>query len=145
VHLEDMFGRFEVTMFNQPLERFRAYAELGRKLLIIGHQSTFQGNTNDMTLKIMPHTIVPMEEIHKIKGELNIYMSEEKATEEFAKYLLDYSASNSGMVRINCIISTEKFNKLRVQPTKLTLALNEGFIKELEEKWGMEIGITTEM
>jgi DNA polymerase-3 subunit alpha len=138
VHLEDMYGRFEVTLFNQPLERFRAYAESGRKLLIIGHQSTFQGNTNDMTLKIMPQTIIPMEEIHKIKGELSIYMQEDKATEEFAKYMIEYCANNPGHVRINCIVSTDKFDKLLIQPSKLAMKLSESIVKELDVVWGME-------
>jgi len=146
IQLEDLHGRFEVTLFNQSLEKFRSLAEAGRKLFIAGNQSTFQGNTNDMTLKINPYIIYPMEEIsQKLKGELNIFMQEEKATEEFGKYLVDYNSKNPGLFRINCLISTNKFNKLRVQPSKLSIALREDFIKELELRWGLEAVAMLEM
>lgn len=135
VTMEDMYGKFEFTLFNSMLEKFRNLIVVGNKLYITGSQSNFQGNNNSNMLRINPENIVTVEELKKnAKGDLSIIMNEEDASAELAEFILDYGKHNPGQFNVYFKVKTEKFRNLVLQPSRLTLYPDEKFVKEIKEK-----------
>ena len=134
VTLEDLYGKFEMTMFNSTLEKYRSLAVVGKKLYISGAQSSFQGNNNDGTLRILPDLIIPVEDLKKtVKGEISILLQEEDASPDFANFLINYCKKNPGQFKLIFKVKTQKFRNLYIQPNALTVSPDEEFIREIQE------------
>ncbi|MCL2065475.1 MAG: DNA polymerase III subunit alpha [Candidatus Cloacimonetes bacterium] len=133
--LEDLYGKFEVSLFGKSLVKFKEYTKYDLILFVVGTQSTYQGANNDNMLKILPDKILTINELEeKARGEISIFVKEEDINREFGDFLMDFNARNPGKFKLNFRLKSDKFNHLLLQPKNVSILPNEEFVKELVEK-----------
>ena len=131
--LEDYFGKFEVTLFANALQKFKQYAEHEKELFIIGNRSAYQGGNNDSMLKINPDRIMTVDElISKVKGDIIINLNETDITTEFGSFLCDFSERCPGKMRVVFRVKSIQFGDFTLMPNKMMINPNEEFVKEVK-------------
>ena len=135
VTMEDLYGKFEFTLFNSLLEKYRSLMIPGNKLFIVGTQSNFQANNNSGMLRMNPDKIFTLEELEEnATGDLNILLNEQDVNTEFANFILEYCKSNPGQFNVCFKVKTEKFKNLVLHPSNLKLHPTKNFLIEIKQK-----------
>lgn len=116
--LEDMFGKFELTLFKNDFNEYFDALQDGDKLLLIGRKSNFNNGT-DTILRMLPDKVINMEELpRRLSGEYYVRINEKDATHEFGQSLIKAFNESPGNFGIHIAIETKKFKLLNVETRK---------------------------
>jgi len=128
--LEDLNGKFEVTLFRDDYMNYIRYMQEGQELFIIGKKSNYS-NGGDNILRIIPTKVMHFDELQKgLVGEVYLKMKEVDFSEEFSEKLKKYLRENRGNFGIHIALETSSFKMLNLHPKDMKIFPNEQ-LKEL--------------
>ena len=108
---EDLFGKFEVTLFDHDYMNYFSRMEEGKEFFIMGNKNNYT-NGKENILRIIPKKILEFKELAKnLSGEIFFKLNEDKATPEFAKKLKEGFLKSPGNFGIHFSIESKKFKK----------------------------------
>ena len=145
ISLEDLYGRFEMTLFKDQIRAHSHRIATGNKLFIIGTQSMFQGNNDEKILKIIPTHILDIEELNDLKGEITIGIEEKEATIEFAKILVENIKKYPGNLRLTFRIRMQDGKKVMLKPNINNFSPHKEFINDIVERRNLSLENTLEI
>jgi len=118
VILEDIYGKFELTLFKNDFAEHFEVLQDGDKVLVVGRKSNFNNGT-DTILRVLPDKIIKLEELpRRLSGEYYFRINEKDATHEFGQTLAKAFSDSPGNFGIHIAIETEKFKLLNVETRK---------------------------
>lgn len=124
ITLEDSAGKFEVSLFKSDYEKFFHMMQEGAELFIVGAKSTY-GNGDDSFLRVLPSTVVTGQNVEHLSGNMDIELSKEYCMDNVNKNLameFDRTMKESpGKIKINLIINTDKYGKLKLCKGKYSI------------------------
>ncbi len=128
--LEDLNGKFEVTLFRDDYMNYIKYMQEGQELFIIGKKSNYS-NGGDNILRIIPTKVMHFDELQKgLVGEVYLKMKEVDFSKEFSEKLKKYLRENRGNFGIHIALETSSFKMLNLHPKDMKIFPNEQ-LKEL--------------
>ena len=139
ISLEDLYGKFEMTLFEKQIEKYSQMIIPNKKIFIIGTQNSFQGKEDDKMLKINPVLILPIEDIHTLKGNLIINMQEDDATREFANSLIKRCSGKAGNLRLAFNIKKRDTQKMNIESNFLTITPDKDFVFDIYENRKLDL------
>jgi len=138
ITLEDLYGTFEITLFNKDYDRYRSYAEVGLMLYVVGQQSLYQGNNSENILRIKIEKIMLAEDVaKKVSGEIIIKLNETDANQELATFLDTYNKNNHGRFKVGFLVKTLSGHNVNLKTNKYALLPSDELYSELCDKRGL--------
>jgi DNA polymerase III alpha subunit len=135
ITLEDMYGKFEMSLFSSDYEKFSPICTEGAKLYITGTLNTYSNGNGDPMLRLKPLTIFTLEQLKdKLSGEIILTIDEKDANPDQANFLKSVFSSSPGNFEIMIKIKTEKFNTISLHPKKTSFFPNDKFYKHFKKK-----------
>ncbi len=128
--MEDLSGKFEVTLFRDDYMSYIRSMQEGQELFIIGKKSNYS-NGGDNVLRIIPTKVMHFDELQKeLTGEVYLKMKEVDFNEEFSQKLKKYLRENRGNFGLHIALETSSFKMLNLHPKDMKIFPN-GQLKEL--------------
>ncbi|MDP8203280.1 MAG: DNA polymerase III subunit alpha [Candidatus Tenebribacter mawsonii] len=119
--LEDLNGKFEVTLFRDDYMKYIRTMQEGQELFIIGKRSTYS-NGGDNILRIIPTSVMNFDELQKkLTGEIYLKMKESDFNEEFSSKLRKYMRENRGNFGLHIALETSSFKILNLHPKEMKI------------------------
>ena len=88
VEFEDLYGKFEVPLFNRDYAKFSGSITVGQLYFVFGNRSGYNGN-DDGVLRLMPDMIVSFDELPNVLfGEIRLSMPVKELNAEFNSLLV---------------------------------------------------------
>ena len=132
VILEDLNGKFEVTLFRDDYMNYIRSMQVGQELFIIGKKSNYS-NGGDNILRIIPTKVMHFDELQKgLAGEVYLKMKEADFSEEFSQKLKKLLRENRGNFGLHIALETSSFKMLNLHPKDMKIFPNTQ-LKELCE------------
>lgn len=142
VEMEDMTGRFELSLFNRDYDRFLDILEIGKVYMITGNKSSYNSG-DDSALKIIPKKALPFETLaSQLKGEVVMEISESMLNSEFLDKIASLKAMSGGHFRLKMLVETERYELLLLQSQSIRFYPDVAFIGWCEER---NIGISAQV
>jgi len=130
VILEDLDGKFEITLFRDDYMNYIRFMQDGQELFITGKKSNYS-NGGDNVLRIIPTGIMHFDELQKkLAGEVYLKMKDSDFSEELSDKLKKFMRENRGNFGIHIALETSSFNILNLHPKDMKIFPNSQF-KEL--------------
>ena len=130
--LEDLNGKFEVTLFRDDYLRYIKFMQEGQELFIIGKKSNYS-NGGDNVLRVIPTKILHFDDLqNELAGEVYLKLKEIDFNEEFSRKLKKYMTDNRGNFGIHIALETSSFKILNLHPKEMKIFPNAQ-LKELCE------------
>ncbi len=121
VKLEDLRGKFELTLFNNDYDNFIHLIEEGKELFIVGKKSSYN-NGNENMLRIVPRKILRFTELNRyLTGEYFVRIPEEAFTEEFSSEFTEIMNKFPGKFGIHITIESKKYKSLNLHPRTIKI------------------------
>jgi len=128
VEMEDMSGRFEVSLFKKDFDKYATQFEAGKVFFIIGSRSQYNAG-DDNSLKVLPKQVIAFESLpYRLKGEVTISTEEEKINEEFLEKINRLKKQSTGHMNLKLQVRTKEFNQLVLRPQELKFYPDSEFI-----------------
>jgi DNA polymerase-3 subunit alpha len=128
ITMEDMQGKFEVSLFGEDFDKYFEKLNVGDILYIKGANSSYE---SDNLLKIKPKQIISIDEVLSTSsGEVWIQVDENLIGTEFAEFLLEFSEDN-GRFSLQIEVDTEEFKTLRLIPKNIRFNLSKKIIDNI--------------
>ncbi len=116
VALEDLYSKFEVSLFSQDYEKYYHLMREGIEVLVIGKKGK-NFNGDESVLKIMPQEIIPFESLRKTaKGDVYITLDGKKVNKELGQNIKNMSLSAPGNFKVHFLVKTENFKTIQIHP-----------------------------
>ncbi len=130
--MEDLNGKFEVTLFRDDYMKYIRTMQEGQELFIIGKKSNYS-NGGDNVLRVIPIKVMHFDELQKeLTGEVYLKLKETDFSEEFSNKLKKYMKENRGNFGIHITLETSSFKTLNLHPKDIKIFPNVQ-LKELCE------------
>ncbi|MCD4650964.1 MAG: DNA polymerase III subunit alpha, partial [Candidatus Cloacimonetes bacterium] len=129
--LEDIYGKFEMTLFNDKHEAFINKLEIGKEYFLIGSQSQFDRDESNM-MRLVPQSVYTMAEVEQLSGYLELELKEEMVNGLFAERCLEVFHKHPGNLSLRFVVKTAKFNKLYLAPKALKVAPTNDVLEILD-------------
>jgi len=130
--LEDLKGKFEITLFRDDYLKYIGLMQEGEELFIIGKRSNYS-NGGDNILRIIPTKVMHFDELKKeLAGEVYLKLKETDFNEDFSHKLKKYMRENRGNFGIHITLETSSFKVLNLHPKDMKIFPNAQ-LKELCE------------
>lgn len=128
IEMEDMSGRFEVSLFKNDFEKFITQFEAGKVYFIIGNRSQYNAG-DDNSLKVMPKRVIAFESLpYCLKGEVTITAEEDDIKDEFLEKINKLKIQSTGHMDLKLQVKTKDFNQLVLRPQALKFYPEPEFI-----------------
>ncbi len=90
IEMEDLTGKFELSLFNKDVETFLPQLGVGKVFVIFGSRSQYT-TSEENVLRIIPKKVISFEELHRyLKGEiligLDLKLIDEKVLNQISKW-----------------------------------------------------------
>ena len=122
--MEDLNGKFEVTLFRDDYLKYIRIMLEGQELFILGKKSNYS-NGGDNILRIIPTKIMHFDELQKeLAGEVYLKMKEIDFSDEFSDKLKKYMRENRGNFNIQIALETSSFRTLNLHPKDIKIFPN---------------------
>ncbi len=119
IEMEDMSGRFEVTLFNNDYEKYIDRIKPGVVYVVIGSKSQYSNGDAPM-LRVIPKRILAIEDLPaELKGRIKLGLAEDVFTEEVLAGIKGWKQRSKGCFNL-----------------QLEIAYNNGSIDRFESKEG---------
>ena len=120
VTLEDLKGKFEVTLYKEKFTELFDVLQIGEIYAITGNQSNF--NSDDSLLKINPRSIKPYNDFRKeLGGEITINMSCTDLVELMKTNYLDMIKKHQGKHYLKFIVETKEWDDIVLLSQEFTV------------------------
>jgi DNA polymerase III subunit alpha len=145
VMLEDLYGRFELTLFERELKQFENIITEGVEYLVTGRVSSFNKNgfqqkQDQQLLRLVPQKIMLLSELpQQVSGEATLQLKEDEVTPELISLISRSAAANPGRFNLLFDVKTKLFGNLQIKPEKLTVYPGKKFRSELKEFIGKDL------
>lgn len=111
IQLEDLKGKFELTLYKNKFQEFYDKFVIGEIYYISGGQSTFKSDDN--LLKLNPTGIMLFDELKdKLKGDVTISLIESDLKRIDNSTYMKIVKDNPGNYKVKFVVETEKFDQL---------------------------------
>ena len=128
--LEDLNGKFEITLFREDYLKYIQYMKEGQELFILGKKSNYS-NGGDKILRIIPTKIMHFDELQKgLSGEVYLKIKEDDFSDDFSNDLKNYLKENKGNFGIHVAVETSSFKMINLTPKDIKIFPNAK-LKEL--------------
>ena len=143
VEFEDLFGKFEVPLFNKDFMQYHKIISPGKVFFIIGNKSNFNGN-EDGLLRVLPNSLIDFKELPaELSGEIKININNEQLKNGFLTELGTKISHNTGKFKLITKVQREDLNNYQLESRKLFFP-NEALLNWLEkEKIDFQVRVTT--
>ncbi len=133
VTMEDLYGKFEISLFNKDYDNFFRVIKDGLELFIIGKKSSYK-DSEDALLRIIPHKIMLFEDLPaKTSGDVVISMHEDQINTNLTNQIVRNIHEYPGNFNIQFNILTNGFKSLTLQPRSYKIFPEEKFIRFLKQ------------
>ena len=131
--LEDLSGKFELTLFTKDYETFFKKIQEGKEYFIIGKKSTYNDGKENL-LRIKPVKILTFDELSEnLSGEIYFKIKEENSTAEFANSLVSVFKKYPGNFGVHISIETNKFRTINIHSRNIKIFPDDEVIKIFDE------------
>jgi len=111
ITLEDLKGKFEITLYKEKFKEKYDSLEIGEIYCIMGSQSNFNGD--DSLLKINPSSIKPYEQFRKeVGGEVTINISYEELGKIVKTNYLEIIKKHKGKHYLKFVVETKEWDDI---------------------------------
>ena len=136
--MEDLSGKYEVTLFSDDYLKYIRIMQEGQELFIIGKRSNYS-NGGDNILRVIPTKIMHFDELqNKLTGEVYLKIKEADFTEDFSKKLKKYMRENHGNFGIQIALETSSFKTLNLHPKDMKIFPNAEFMELCKNVEGLQ-------
>jgi len=119
--MEDLKGKFDVTLFSKDYDKFFELFEEGKELFIVGKKKQ-NYNGNDSQLKVSPKKVFKFSELNeRLSGDLYLKLDEEYLNSELAVNLMDTINRYPGKFVLHLAVRTKKFKTLNLHSRNIKL------------------------
>jgi DNA polymerase-3 subunit alpha len=134
IELEDLHGRFEVSLFNKDYDKFLTQFEIGKVYFINGTRSQYNSG-EDAAIRVIPKKVMTFESMpYHLKGEAIIETDEKKITAEFLEQINKLKVQARGHFSLKFLIHTAEFKALYLQPQAFNFFPDLEFIQWCKEQ-----------
>lgn len=142
VELEDMNGKFEVSLFNKDYKQYAKAISPGKVFFVMGNKSTYNGNEDSM-LRILPTAIIPFDELTTgLSGEMKINLQDDQIKGCLPE-LGNKIVGKEGKFKLITTIHTESKNTYQLESRKLFFPANDLLSWLEKEKIDFQIKVAT--
>jgi len=143
VEFEDLYGKFEVPLFNKDFMQYQKKISPGKVFFIIGNKSTFNGN-EDSILRILPNALIDFKELpSELSGEIKINIPNAHLKNGLLTELGNRISRNTGKFKLIIKIQSEDLNDYQLESRKLFFP-DEALLNWLEkEKIDFQVRVAT--
>lgn len=135
IFLEDLYGKFEVALFQKNFEEYFDMMKNGEKLFVIGRKNNYS-NGNDNLLRIDPVKIYYLDELPKcVSGTLMASLSLDKLNSNVAKQLLDLKNECPGKFSLLISVVSKNFSEMKLQPRAINLFPDDKVLSFFQNKF----------
>jgi DNA polymerase-3 subunit alpha len=146
VVLEDLYGKFEISLFSGDYAKLMPLISEGAKLYIVGSQNMYNSNGNDEMLRIRPSMIFTLDQLkEKLMGEIVLNIEEKYADPVQAEFLNTFAKESPGQFELIIKVKTERFNTLCLKPQSLKIFPNHHFYKHFKHQTDSNIQVRMEV
>jgi DNA polymerase-3 subunit alpha len=129
IEMEDMTGRFEVSLFGKNYDKFITHFEQGKIYFVSGSKSQYTAN-DEISLKVLPQKVYAFEALPAcLKGDLVLETEETDLNEEFMEQLSRLKIQAIGHFNLKLVVHTKNYNTLALLPQSLNFFPDQDFIK----------------
>ncbi len=130
VALEDMHGKFEVSLFGKDFDQYSDKLNVGDIVFVKGFNSSYEG---DKLLKIKPKQIVPIDKVlSSNSGEIWVTIDEDRLDDSLANHFMKMH-NDSGSFKFIIDTVSKEFGTLRLTPKNLKINLTKNVIDKLND------------
>ncbi len=128
VQMEDMKGKFELTLYKDKFEKYFPLLTIGDIFYIKGNQNSF--NNDDSLLRMSPMLVKSFDEfLEEMSGEVTLRFNEEQIEKFMENDYLGLISSSKGKHDLKLIVETKDFGILTLQAQTLKVEPNNKFLK----------------
>ncbi len=126
--MEDLNGRFEVSLFKNDFDKFVGQFEYGKIYYVIGSRSQYISG-DDSSLRILPKKVFAFEAIpYHLKGEILIETEEQTINDEFLEQISKIKKQAIGHFGLKLLVKTGRYESLLLQPQSFNFYPDHEFI-----------------
>ena len=134
VEMEDMSGRFELSLFNKNFDKFSTVLEHGKVYFVVGGKSNYANSNDEKALKIIPKKIYSLDALPTcLKGEIVLEAQEENLTPGFMEQIAKLKNQATGHFDLNLVIQTNGYGLLQLLPQTIKFFPDKAFIQWCKE------------
>jgi DNA polymerase-3 subunit alpha len=131
LEMEDLYGKFEVSLFGKEYDAFIDKIQEDEKYFIIGVKNTYS-NGNETLLRIKPNHLYRFSELPNVlKGTVQIELQENSLNKTVADEIYQTAVSNQGYFSLEIVVETTHFKKIKIHVKELKIFPSEQFLKKL--------------
>jgi hypothetical protein len=118
--MEDMVGKFEVSLFKGDIDKFLPQLEIGKVFYVYGLKSQYNAS-DDNAIKLIPKKVIAFDALpYCLKGELSLHLDEAKINAEFIEIMNKIKTQTAGHFTLKIVVKTNKFNTLTLKPQSIS-------------------------
>jgi DNA polymerase-3 subunit alpha len=118
VELEDLNGRFEVSLFNRDFNRYIDSIQIGKVYYVLGNKSGFNGN-DDGILRILPTELIAFEDLPRLlAGTLKLKISISQIRKGVLVELTNWIERKPGNITLQIDVESVNHNHYILEPAK---------------------------
>jgi DNA polymerase-3 subunit alpha len=128
VEMEDMVGKFEVSLFKGDIDKFLPQLEIGKVFYVYGLKSQYNAS-DDNAIKLIPKKVIAFDALpYCLKGELSLHLDEAKINAEFIEIMNKIKTQTAGHFTLKIVVKTNKFNTLTLKPQSISFFPTTDFL-----------------
>jgi DNA polymerase-3 subunit alpha len=125
IELEDMNGKFEVSLFNHDFTKHIQSLVIGKVYFIYGSKSQYNGNDDGM-LRILPKALIPFAELpDKLEGRILIHLKKEDIQKGLLGEISNWLKVKSGKIKLQVEVEVSDQEKYVLEPKNKIFPDNE--------------------
>ena len=128
---EDMYGRFESSLFGENFQRFNHRLQIGKTYFMMGIRNDFRSEDN--VIRMVPNKIIEINDlVNNLQGDITLHFEEEKLQKDDIDNFINVLKENKGKINIHFKVKTKKFKTLNLHSRKYTIYPTEEFLKSCD-------------
>jgi len=129
VEMEDLTGRYEVSLFKRDFDKFLPQFEIGKVYFVTGTRSQYISG-EESSLRVIPKKVIAFDALpYQLSGEALIEANEKNITEDFLVKVNKLKQQGIGHFSLKFLIHTENGGSLILQPQIFKFFPDLDFIK----------------
>lgn len=120
VEMEDLIGKFEVSLFKGDIDKFLPQLEMGKVYYVYGQKSQFN-STDESSLKLLPKKVIAFDALpYCLKGDLSMFIDETKINAELLDMMNKIKTQTTGHFNLSISVKTNKYNNITLKPQSIS-------------------------
>jgi len=140
ISMEDLKGKFEITLFGGDYTKYISQIEENERLFIDGKTSFFENQKEGALLRIIPQRVVKAQDLKKdISGDIRIKLPCGDITCKTAEKVKKIFAGSQGSFRVSFVVKSQEFGDLRFYSGSISTFPSQKILKKLEKKYSYSV------